>query len=928
MDRRWWTGAMAGVLTLVVLAGVIGSCAGTGVRAATVTPDEAAGRVPVVLVHGLTAGGPRVWGDRQADGKGLYGALVRAGYVPGRTLFCFDYGEGGGLDYVGLAGTGFDGVCRAALVAGGADRLDIVTFGSGALVARYWVTTARGTAPVRNLVMVAPPSHGQVAADFLKVLYHTDRLLRRGDPKGSGVTDPASHATQAGTAGFSDEDSFVGARAVAWRDLYGLYVVEARLGPPGTAPAAGQPPAYEAWLCATRPELVEKTVYGAQRSPERGVLGLTLAYLELVAMRVGRQLYLAQAARAGPLPPLPSLDTLLDRGLKEELVAYLLRLLRDWGGPKARELWARYKAGLGLSLGELLTGLDPTGPATSRLVPEHMVFPPSREPLWEVESDRLVLANAFLADWTAREVAARPSGSRYVTLAGSALHLPQALGLGAGPGDGLVEVVSALTGPGGPDRFLVERGLGAVHWLLPASAVVVREVLRALDGETAPGAVMTGAGEAVLWEPTWVRVEPGPTPGATAGGEVEVTVEAVAPEAQGLEGLVLRAWVASPAEEPGGVPPCLVELTPDAATADGEAGDGLPTTVLRRRVSGMSIHGGPAGTGPGVADGSEAGGSLLLGVRLVPDPAAGPAYLVMGRYLGRRARVPFAYRVTYGASVSPRGGASYPATPGREEPPAEEEEAGSGRDPDTATVEGESGPDGTGEPAWPAAEPGVGQTGTSGEPGGPGGPSQVGRAEVVPTGEPPLIAVVRVTKLTTDKKEKRTYHVRWEWDFGDGEQLSDEDPSHTTVSVDHTYVVAGTYTVSARSWANDGRLLRDLDWRVTVRDGETVTFQAETIVEPEVKLDLVGPKKWVTGKPARFTLAAEVSWPPRTVRQVVRAYPGWKFDVVWEKPGKFQVRAAVSVRQSYAFPDGQRLTLTDTYLTVVEVDVFTPGLTE
>jgi len=141
------------------------------------------------------------------------------------------------------------------------------------------------------------------------------------------------------------------------------------------------------------------------------------------------------------------------------------------------------------------------------------------------------------------------------------------------------------------------------------------------------------------------------------------------------------------------------------------------------------------------------------------------------------------------------------------------------------------------------------------------------------------------------------------------------------------------------SLANDGRLLRRLTWTVEVKEsdpaggagaeagGQTFGFEAETIVEPTVVLTLEGPQKWVTGKPARFALKAEVSWPPRTRRQVLKAYPGWEFDVVWAKPGTFEVRAAVTVRQSYEFPDGQRLTVYNTYVTVTKVEVFTPGLT-
>jgi len=187
--------------------------------------------------------------------------------------------------------------------------------------------------------------------------------------------------------------------------------------------------------------------------------------------------------------------------------------------------------------------------------------------------------------------------------------------------------------------------------------------------------------------------------------------------------------------------------------------------------------------------------------------------------------------------------------------------------------------------------------------------------------------VIRVTKMTTTKHESRVFHARWEWDFGDGEQHTDHDPSHTLVDVVHTYMGAGTYAARAVSWANDGRLLRELTWNVEVEAGQAVAFEAETIVEPVVDIVLSGPQKWVTGRPARFQVTVEVSWPPRTRRQVLRAYPGWLFDVVWEKPGAFEVRAAVNVRQSYEFPE-RRLTVSNTYIMIVPIEIFTPGLTE
>lgn len=83
-------------------------------------------------------------------------------------------------------------------------------------------------------------------------------------------------------------------------------------------------------------------------------------------------------------------------------------------------------------------------------------------------------------------------------------------------------------------------------------------------------------------------------------------------------------------------------------------------------------------------------------------------------------------------------------------------------------------------------------------------------------GTVPVIRAVLRTKLTTHRKERRTYHVRWEWDFGDGSSFVDDDPAHTSVTVSHVFAGAGDYTVRARSYANDGRILRERVWHVRV----------------------------------------------------------------------------------------------------------------
>lgn len=902
---------------------------GTATKAASAAaglPGTGAGPVsellvPLVLVHGLTSGGPRVWGEREPAARGLFGRLTAAGYSPGKTLFAYDYADTTNADYAVLAEVGLGRVVERALAASGAGRVDIVAFGSGALVARYWAATYRGgAAPLRNLVMIAPPNHGQLQADLLKVFYHTDRLVRGGAgtaPAGSG------RAPFPGGAGFPDppvfvtEDQYVGVRAADYSNLYAEYVLTTRLlggggsqGGTGAAP----PPDYEPWLVITRGDLVEDFIYGAEAPSGPRGLGLTLAYYEILALRVGRQLHLARVVTARGLPPLPSIGKIIDDGWKASLLGYLKQLLLDWGVGKARELWLRERSGAALSLGEVLSGFAAGSPAMSRLVPEHLLFPAGG---W---LERQVLCNWFLSDWQDREAANRPSGSRYVTIAGSCPNLLGLTGLQTGANDLVVEVASTLLEPSPADVFVLREGLLAVHRSLAGDAAAASAVLRTLL-DPSPAAEGKGLGAAGLWEPVY-HVLSSETAREARGGGLAVEVALADPPAAGLDGLSALVWLALVPAGPGGeatsgeppVPVAFFHMEPPGGPAD------------IRRV--------PLLQGAAYAPAPGPGQVLILGVRLVPDPSGmdTPAYLTLARYIKRDTKIPFSYSVTSrlappGPVVSPGpvaspGAAASSGSVGRAEPTTAPPKAKD--DPASGRVDGDDPAPVEGSADAPGGEPEEDPDGPSGS----GSEPTTGKAEIVASPEPPpLVSVIRVTKMTTTKRESRVFHARWEWDFGDGERHTDDDPSHTLVTVEHTYAAAGTYTARAVSRANDGRLLRELTWTAEVGPGEAISFEAETIVEPVVSITIEGPRKWVTGRPARFKVTAEVTWPPRTRRQVLRAYPGWLFDVVWEKPGAFEVRAAVNVRQSYEFPE-RRLTVSNTYVVVMPIEIFTPGLTE
>lgn len=277
---------------------------------------------------------------------------------------------------------------------------------------------------------------------------------------------------------------------------------------------------------------------------------------------------------------------------------------------------------------------------------------------------------------------------------------------------------------------------------------------------------------------------------------------------------------------------------------------------------------------------------------------------------------------------------------------------------------------------------GAGQAQAAG-PGGPAGrPAEAGGRDPVPRGGAvpappevtvrdrndrgvPRIDVVYRNKRTTDRVEERTYHVRWEWDFGDGTTWVDDDPSHLVSRVEHAFP-PGRYTVRARSWSNRGTVLREITWDVAVAPpgptpggafgpapggappdltpggpfdpppggglgpGEGLAvraFRAETVREPVPRLVLRGLLKWITGRPARFRLEVEVPTVPFLESVQVTCYPARAFDVVWARPGIFRVQAATVVRLTYRLPEGW-LVLVNTYVVERQVDVLATSVTE
>lgn len=196
-------------------------------------------------------------------------------------------------------------------------------------------------------------------------------------------------------------------------------------------------------------------------------------------------------------------------------------------------------------------------------------------------------------------------------------------------------------------------------------------------------------------------------------------------------------------------------------------------------------------------------------------------------------------------------------------------------------------------------------------------------------GAGPRIDVRRVTRQTSARQEDRTCHACWLWSFGDGFVDADDDPRHTTVTRTHIYLLPGVYRAVARSISNKGDLLRELAWTTIVpptpAGGVPIpviqSFSAETIAEPKVGIELTGPHKWVTGRPAEYMVRVSVSAVPHCERQAVLVDPGREFAVTWERAGTYLVRVAAVVHLRYEFPE-RVISIVNTYVREQRVEVF------
>ncbi len=145
-------------LRAAALAAVLASgCATMSVpRPSAESPRPA--HVPVLLVHGID--------DTATKMRPLERRLRELGWTEAEVEICEFHpndGTGGILPLVEQ----LDRSARALAARSGAERIDVVSFSMGALVARYWLMRVPGHVPVRRYVSISGPHHGTLTG-FLR----------------------------------------------------------------------------------------------------------------------------------------------------------------------------------------------------------------------------------------------------------------------------------------------------------------------------------------------------------------------------------------------------------------------------------------------------------------------------------------------------------------------------------------------------------------------------------------------------------------------------------------------------------------------------------------------------------------------------------------------------------------------------------------
>ena len=184
---------------------------------------------------------------------------------------------------------------------------------------------------------------------------------------------------------------------------------------------------------------------------------------------------------------------------------------------------------------------------------------------------------------------------------------------------------------------------------------------------------------------------------------------------------------------------------------------------------------------------------------------------------------------------------------------------------------------------------------------------------------------------TTTMEAEETRHSWWEWQWGDGEVTYDRDPLNTVGTMERVFTKAGEYVVKAISYAETGEVILEKVWHF-VLDATSIhlpqTFNFETIglVNPEI--EIIGPRAWVTGRPAQYQVKVDYVEPPFGDTVITSIKPSENFQMVWDKPGRQTLTVAVAAVTTYKFPKGGQISVRNVYTHSIEIEVATLAISE
>lgn len=873
--------------------------------------------VPVILASEGPGGG-EYWTK-----TGVLEMLSRNGWHEGENLWIFQP-EGAFGDLPRISSE-FAAFVREAVRVKGTGEIQVVASGVAGLYTRYCVETGLlYPVKVKTLVTVASPHRGAFFAGVIKsvlamIRYEQevskdtgllDVIAGKAPPiEGFGPEEILAHTP------WESENQFVLERARCYERLYHEYLMERHFAVPGL-PLESSQETFPGWVSRRYPEIWERKIAGGTSRDEVGAgesccaamdpvsaddifepgTGLTLAYYELLAMEAAKNGYAMKIVPRESLLESITGDPYIPQTWEEAVVHYGLKILAF----AAKNLVILGKGLVEeqvLSWGlERLAFLDgPDDPFLGRLVTESIVVNMGRSGRNRFFA---VPANAYLAGWN-RSSLSRRSGTRYVSMVEKRPDILRGIWPQLGPSDWFVQVDAAVAPAGPEDVIMVFNTLGPIPGRGLLGNKAAREaLLKTLKDPycncsvVRPPAGGTARVEVSSWRPSVVILA-----GEAGGGDDEYEIRV-------SSGPAPAGWqlVAVPAENSGDVLFALGQEDPGKGRASEvvsgpcvpagtwTSGSGSLSSVT---PADASLSGSTSRTAPGAgvfAFRMRAGcekNPVEAGVvlKLVPEDRtlAGSMSAVPELYT-REVSVNVLVEVkllkkTAGSEWSRTGSVA-----GDGSSPGEGERAGDGGSEARDSV----GMENSGEKAMQPESTGSSDASfgdlhdTAG--GGLAG-HELPENQLPGDGEVPGFPTRPWEELPEESSEEETLE-------GDLDEIA--------------------------GW---GPLIV-----VTYRSKKTAHWAPEENYRVPFSLELLGPKKWVTGKPAKFEASFRVETPPGVTLESVSFDPAPKFAVIWKRAGDFKVGVAVRARFRITL-GGEEVRVTNVYCTEVPVSVLTLGIT-